>query len=153
MQRLGRYPPRQATPPFAPIIIRSDPVGDEQAMIADLREKYPQQCKAISAPVMNIYQYFDHYDVMLKGQGFLYAVLLEIAVSNAIRAAKVHQFAEQWRFTHLEQFLSIGPQTQDVFTAEDKELHEEEFLKDVFTQLQSLRMAMPVKGSQHLEST
>ncbi|KAA6413897.1 MAG: hypothetical protein FRX48_02259 [Lasallia pustulata] len=151
--RLGTYPPRQATPPFAPIIIRSDPVGDQHEMIADLWKKYPQQCKAISAPVTNIYQYFDHYDVMLKGQGFLYAVLLEIAVSNAIRAAKVHQFAANWRFSHLERFLSIGPQTQDVFTDEEKELYEEDFLKDVFTQLQSLRVAIPVKGSQHLEST
>lgn len=121
-------------------------------MIADLRRKYPQQCKAISAPVTNIYQYFDHYDVMLKGQGFLYAVLAEIALSNAIRATNVQHFAEQWRSTHLERFLSIGPETQDIFEDEDKKLHKEDFLKDALVRLQCLRVDWPVQRSQYLES-
>lgn len=121
-------------------------------MIANLWEKYPLQCKAISAPVTNIYQYFDHYDVMLKGQGFLYAVLVEIALSNAIRATKIQQFAEHWRSTHTEQFLSISPETQEIFTDEEKELYPEDFLKDAFTQLQCLRVATPVKESQYSES-
>lgn len=121
-------------------------------MIADLWAKYPQQCKAISAPVTNIYQYFDHYDVMLKGQGFLYAVLVEIALSNATRVTKVQQFAEQWRSTHPDQFLRINPETQDAFTDQEKELHKEDFLKDAFAQLQCLRVAMSVKESRYLES-
>ena len=121
-------------------------------MIADLWGKYPLQCKAISSPVTNIYQYFDHYDVMLKGQGFLYAVLVEIALSNAIRTTKVQLFAEHWRSTYLERFLSISPEKQDIFTDEEKELHKEDFLKDAFAQLQCLRVAMPLKESQYSES-
>lgn len=126
-------------------------MGDEQEMIADLREKYPQQCKAISAPVTNIYQYFDHYDVMLKGQGFLYAVLAEIALSNAIRATNVQHFAEQWRCTHLERFLSIGPETQDIFEDEEKKLHKGDFLKDALVQLQCLRLDWAIQRPQCLE--
>ena len=138
----GRFPPREARPHEVPIIMRSDPEQDVEMMIARLRREYPQACRQIMAPIKNIYDYFDHYDVQLNGTGIIHAVLTGIAILNANRAQYVHTFAESWRRCRLDQFWAITPDTQNLFQPEDVEVYGDDFLEDALAYLKEARTAM-----------
>ena len=140
--RLGRFPPREARPCEAPIIMRSDPEHDVEDMISRLRREYPRECRLIMVPIKNLFDYFDHYDVQLHGTGIIYAVLMGIATHNARRADNIRTFAESWRHFCGDRFWGITPETQDLFTPFDVERYGNDFLDDALAYLKDARMAI-----------
>ena len=140
--RLGSFPPREARPREAPIIMRSDPEQDIEEVICRLRREYPRECRLITTPIKNMFDYFDHYDVQLHGTGIIHAVLMGIATHNARRADNVITFAESWKHFCGEKFWAITPETQDLFTTEDVERYGDDFLDDALAYLKDARMTM-----------
>ena len=140
--RLGTFPPREARPHEAPIIMRSDPEQDIQEMISRLRREYPQECRLITAPIKNLFDYFDHYDVQLHGTGIIHAVLLGIATHNARRESNIATFAESWKHCCGDKFWAITPETEDLFTSQDVEKYGSDFLDDAIVYLKKARMAI-----------
>jgi hypothetical protein len=135
---LGRYAARNTLPPS--IILRSSPDDDQDEMVAKLQRMFPLQCRAITAPITNIYDYFDPYDTHRHGYRFLESVLGTIAAHNFRRAQRVQSFVQQWKRDNQDLYDGILSRTQDVFT--DAEVNEYgcEFLGEAFSLLQSLRM-------------
>ena len=140
--KLEKNAPREARPDEVPFIMRSDPEQDVEMMIGQLRREYPRECRQIKAPINNIYDYFDHYDVQLHGTGIIHAVLMGIANHNANRAQYVLTFAESWRRFCVDQFLAITPDTQNLFHPEDVEIYGHDFLEDALAYLKEARMTM-----------
>lgn len=137
---LGRFLPRLAS--TAPMILRSSPEDDQDEMVANLQQKFPLQCKAITAPITDIYQYFDHYDAHRHGYAFLTSVLVSIAYFNERRAERVQEFAQLWTKHNAALFDTILSRNQNIFTELEVTEHGDDFLSDVFIELQRLRMNM-----------
>lgn len=143
----GQYLRREAKPFEAPIIMRTDPVEDIEAMVSKLQREHSEACKAIAAPINNIYDYFDHYDVQLHGTAIIHAVLSAIAVQNSSAAMRVQEFTEYWKNRNFERFNEIIADSQDLFTVEEKTKYDEGFLKDAAMHLQKLRLGIPAMVS------
>ncbi|KAL8790619.1 MAG: hypothetical protein Q9213_000466 [Squamulea squamosa] len=133
---LGRFAPRQPAVLPGRIILRSVPEEDMESKISDLEAKFPDQCKTLTSPIANLYDYFDQYDQELHGAVFLRAVLEEICVRNLVRKQGILDFTFQWielnpiAFPHI---LSLG---LDAFTVDDVETFGEDFLQDALSDLQ-----------------
>lgn len=138
---LGRFPPRTELP--SSIVLRSSPEDDHESMVATLRRQFPQQCRAITAPIVNIYQWFDPYDAHRHGSAFLHSVLVAIAFQNTTRAKQVQEFADHWRIAHPTHFDTIASQSLEVFTDMEIEEYGYDFLADTFLQLTLLRSTVP----------
>ena len=136
----NQIPKREARPGEASIIIRSDPMEDVDALVSILQQRYPQACKNMTAPIPNIYEYFDHYDVQLHGSGIIHAVLNKIAEYNESRGMHVLSFTEQWKNKNVDHFLNITHQdTREIFTEEEHEQYGDDFLEDALERLKALR--------------
>ncbi|MCJ1384909.1 hypothetical protein MMC17_008027 [Xylographa soralifera] len=136
---LGKYPTRRAQPLSTPVILRSDCDVDLVAMIAELRFKFPQECKKITSPVNNIYEYFDHYDVNIQGSTFIVKLLSMIAEQNEENAKSAQQFATQWMESHSEGFPDIDLDDENLFSAEEKEQYSYNYLKEVLELLKGFQ--------------
>ena len=139
---LNQISKREAKPGETSIIIRSDPLEDVEAMVAILQQRYPQVCRNITAPVPNIYEYFDHYDVQLHGSGIIHLVLNKIAESNASRETRILSFMEYWKHQNSESFLGLTQDTKELFTKEEHEQYGDDFLQEALEQLKILRSTM-----------
>ncbi|MCJ1434421.1 hypothetical protein MMC27_003789 [Xylographa pallens] len=143
---LGKYPTRRAQPLSTPVILRSDCEADLASMIAELRVKFPLECRKIALPVNNIYEYFDHYDVNIQGSAFIFRLLFMIAEQNEGNTKNAQQFATQWMENHSEGFPDIDLNDEDLFSIEEKEKYSSTFLKDVLELLKGFQ-ACPVTSS------
>ena len=128
---MGKYPIRRAQPLSTPVILRSDCDADLAAMIAELRIKFPLECKKITLPVNNIYEYFDHYDVNIQGSAFIFQLLALIAQENKVNTRTAQQFATKWMEDHTEGFPDINLDDEGLLSIEDKERYSSCFLEDV----------------------
>lgn len=134
---LGQFQPRPAL--SGPIVLRSSPDDDQDSMIARLRERFPHQCKAIVAPVTNIYQWFDQHDTYRHGYGFLHSVLATIAFQNS---REVQDFVGRWRIENRERLLhSSGV----MFTKAEIMEHGSGFLAEAAQQIHRLRASLQCK--------
>jgi hypothetical protein len=97
----------------------------------------------ITAPITNIYDYFDHHDVHMHGSGIIHAVLNAIALENADRTRAVHNFVFNWMSGHMAQLHNNKSNTQDLFGDEEKTHFDESFLKEAFDYLEAIRSTMP----------
>lgn len=123
------------------IVLRSVPEDDMESKITDLYTKFPDECKAITSPVANLYDYFDHYDQELHGAMFLRAVLEEICGRNLMRNQAILNFTQQWtrlNSTNVPYIFSLGLDT--AFTADDIEHYGKDFLQDALRELQLLKL-------------
>jgi hypothetical protein len=134
---LGRYATRDTLSPS--IMLRSNPDDDQDDMVARLQSMFPQQCKAITAPITNIYDYFDLYDAHRHGSCFLESVLGTIAAHNFRRAQMVQNFVGHWRQDNPRLYETILSRTLDVFSDADVKHYGCEFLGEAFSLLQSHR--------------
>ncbi|KAI4146053.1 MAG: hypothetical protein L6R39_003606 [Caloplaca ligustica] len=133
---LGQFPRRDADDMPTRIILRSVPEDDLEAKIVELRAKYPEQCKAIDSPVIDIYKYFDHYDQQLHGAGFLHAVLSQICHRNLIRTQAILDYVQAWSQLNPAAFRCIHQYGLNAFTEDDVEEYGPEFLQEVLEELQ-----------------
>ena len=145
--RNGEYARRDRIPTMR-TILRSHPIEDQQIMAARLQEEFPEVCKKITIPVTNtdVYEYFDYCDAAVHGFEFLRAVLEYIAQLNANvnaeRASKIQDYVSRWKNANLEAFTHLRPYhaLTDLFTKEDIEVHEVEFLTDAMIQIKHMRI-------------
>ena len=143
----GEYARRERVPSIGPIL-RSDPIEDQQTMVAKLRENFSEACNAITAPVTDrdVYEYFDYCDAAVQGFEFLRAVLEYIAGLNvrvnAEKAMKVQDYVGRWKKTNTGAFTYIRPYhaVTDLFTEEDTEEYGVEFLTEAMMQIKRLKM-------------
>ena len=143
----GEYARREKTPGMR-IILRSNPVEDQQTMVSKLQNVFPETCKGITRPIMDmdVYEYFDYCDAEVQGFEFLRAVLDYIARFNerlnAEKALKVHDYVGRWKTTNSEAFRYIRPchVIHDLFTEEDIEEQGIEFLTEAMMQIKGLRV-------------
>ncbi|KAL9602021.1 MAG: hypothetical protein Q9219_002129 [cf. Caloplaca sp. 3 TL-2023] len=133
---LGRFPPREAGVMPPRIILRSVPEEDMEAMVEDLRTKFPVQCASMQAPITNVHDYFDIYDQQLHGQMFLHAVLTEICFRNLRRRKAVLHYAETWIHLNSAAFDQIHQYGLDAFTEDDVKEYGDSFLQEVLQDLQ-----------------
>ncbi|MCJ1393676.1 hypothetical protein MMC18_006552 [Xylographa bjoerkii] len=147
----GKYPPRRAQPRSTPVILRSDCEADLVSMIAELRVKFPQECKKITLPVNNIYEYFDHYDVNIQGSAFIVRLLDQIAKENEKNTKTAQDFATRWMGSHSEGFPDIDLDNEDLFSTEEKEHYNYNFLKDVLELLKSFQAGSAASSEQTIE--
>ncbi|MCJ1404430.1 hypothetical protein MMC11_007655 [Xylographa trunciseda] len=136
---LGKYPARRAQPNSTPVILRSDCEADLASMIAELRVKFPQECRKITLPVNNIYEYFDHYDVNIQGSTFIVRLLVEIATENEKQKQLAREFATKWMGSHIEGFPDIDLDDEDLFSIEEKERYNPNFLQDILQMLKGFQ--------------
>ncbi|KAL8835859.1 MAG: hypothetical protein Q9170_003153 [Blastenia crenularia] len=133
---LGRFAPRGPKLLPSRIILRTSPDEDMDAMITDLRAKYPAQCKAMPAPnVVDLHGYFDSYDQQLHGALFLRAVLIEIYLRNGTWMKAVLDYAEAWVDLNPTAFEYIIQYELNAFSEDDVKEYGEEFLQDALRQL------------------
>ena len=152
--RNGEYARRERIPTMR-TILRSNPIEDQQIMAARLQEEFPEACKQITIPVTNtvVYEHFDYCDAAVHGFEFLRAVLEYIAQLNANvnaeRASKIQDYVSRWKNANLETFTHIRPYhaLTDLFTKEDIEVHEVEFLKDAMIQIKNMRLQEDGNGT------
>ena len=145
--RNGEYARRESIPSIQ-TILRSNPIEDQQTMVARLQEDFPDVCKAITAPVTDkdVYEYFDYCDAAVQGFEFLRAVLDYIArlnaSANAEKSMKVEDYVRRWKNTNTEAFTYIRPYhaVTDLFTEEDIEEHGVDFLMEAMLRIKGLRM-------------
>ena len=135
---LGRFAPRNIKAPS--IMLRSNPDDDQDVMVANLESTFPMQCRAITAPIINIYDYFDLYDAHRHGYLFLESVLGTIAAHNFERAHRFQSFVEQVKQNNPGLFEGILSGPLAVFSDADVERYGWEFLTEAFSLLRSLRM-------------
>lgn len=143
----GEFARRERVPTLR-TILRSDPIEDQEVMVAKLQKELPEVCKAITMPVTDsdLYEYFDYCDAAVNGFEFLRAVLEYIAglnaSANAKKATKIRDYVGRWRNSNEEAFTHIRPfhAVTDLFTEADMEEYGVEFLTDVMTQIKHLRM-------------
>ena len=143
----GEYARREKTPGMR-IILRSNPVEDQQTMVSKLQNTFPEACKGITRPVMDmdVYEYFDYCDAEVQGFEFLRAVLDYIARLNekvyAEKALKIQDYVRRWKAANGEAFRNIRPYhaINDLFTEEDIEEQGIEFLMEAMMQIKGLRM-------------
>lgn len=153
--RNSRYASRIA-PMEMPIILRSDPMDDVEAMTERLRKDFPLECQAITTPIHNIYEYFDHYDVSIHGTGIIHAVLTNIAVQNvnmalyqARRPALLQDFVKKWIDRNYESFMSRKFEVGPPFTSDEKDQHGEDFLQDALHHISLMRGQIPPHESEN----
>ncbi|KAI9873799.1 MAG: Protein phosphatase PP2A regulatory subunit B [Pleopsidium flavum] len=139
--KFAEFAPRTAVEPLPPIILRYNPRVDVPAFKDTLRRRFPLQCHTVTAPIDNLYEYFDHYDLHIQGAEFIYAVLVKIALENSTRAKQILDFAGRWKTENFEKFHILNVLTSDLFTEEQKQSHDEEFLSDALAELKKLRDA------------
>ena len=143
----GFHAPRTAVEPMPPNIVRYHPMVDVPAFKSNLRKNFPNHCKLVIAPVDNLYQYFDHWDLHMHGTDFIYAVLVELALENSTRAQAVLSFATYWKAQNSEIFHSPIPFTLDLFREETIYNCGVDFLNDVLTELAKLREVLTPPGT------
>lgn len=148
---LGRLSPCEPSALPKRIILRSVPEDDMESKIAELRTKFPDECKAITSPVANLYDYFDHYDQELHGAMFLRAVLEEICGRNLMRNQAIFDFTQDWmrvNSTNVQCILGLG--LDSAFTADDIEVYGKDFLQDALRELQLLKLNHDEAGQYYL---
>ncbi|MCJ1249628.1 hypothetical protein MMC30_006854 [Trapelia coarctata] len=141
--KLGKWAPRLAESPLSPIIIRTDPVEDMQSMVSSLRAEFPKECREISGPIRNIYDYFDHQDVHMHGLNFIQSVLNQIVGENEERARNLENFAQRWMELNVNRFRNIEADTQEIFDETEKTQHHQRFLHDALELLKAYRLNPP----------
>lgn len=141
--KLGKWAPRLAESPLSPIILRTDPMEDMHALVASLRGEFPNECKQISAPIRNIYDYFDHQDVHMHGLVFIQTVLCQIAAENAERASKIEKFAQRWMEVNIDRFSSVELETQEIYDETEKAQYHDRFLQDALELLKAYKVNPP----------
>ena len=142
----GKYARREKIPSDR-TILRSDPIEDQQTMVAKLQHEFPEVCKAITTPVTDrdVYEYFDYCDATVQGFEFLRAVLEYIARLNANvyaeQATDVHGYVGRWKNTNAEAFTYLRPlhSVTDLFTREDIEEYGVEFLTEAMVHIKRLK--------------
>ena len=152
--RNGEYARRQRIPTMR-TILRSHPIEDQQVMVARLQEEFPEVCKTITTPVTDsdVYEYFDYCDAAVHGFEFLRAILEYVAQLNVSviveRASKVQDYVSRWKNANLEAFTYIRPYhaLTDLFTEEDIEMHEVEFLTAAMIQIKGLKIQEDGNGT------
>ncbi len=147
--RFGKDPPRIAVEPFPPVILRFNPYVDVPMFVSNLRRVYPLQCKAVKAPIDNLYQYFDHYDLYVQNADFIQVVLQQIALENKLKTIEVLKFVGKWKFENLERFNNLSSFTLDLFTEQDKRSFDKDFLDEALVELKLLRETCPVPASEY----
>ncbi|MCJ1355533.1 MAG: hypothetical protein MMC33_005525 [Icmadophila ericetorum] len=150
----GRYERREARPFESSIILRSDPLDDVEAMTERLRKQYPQECQAITTPIHNIYEYFDHYDVQVHGTCIIHAVLIKIAmqnVSTASYAQMLQGFVTKWIDVNFDSFVKEKFEIEQLFSPDDRDQHGEDFLQDALGHIRSMRKNMPPQHSKNFQ--
>ena len=151
--RNGEYARREKIPSMR-TILRSNPIEDQQAMVAKLQRDFPEVCKAITTPVTDadVYEYFDYCDAAVQGFEFLRAVLEYIARLNASaiakKATKVQEYVDRWKDANSEAFTYVRPHhtVTDLFTEADIDEYGVEFLTDAMMQIKSLKMQVDGNG-------
>ncbi|MCJ1476149.1 mucin 17, cell surface associated [Lambiella insularis] len=143
----GQFPARRSTL-STPFILRSDPFEDADAIILDLRSRFPEECNKIAAPINNIYDYFDQHDVHMHGTTFVIYVLNQMANENERRMKHIQDFATHWMENHIDGFPDLLLLSLDVFTADEKEKYNERFL---YNTLELLRAFQEGSGRPRLE--
>ena len=139
----GKWAPRLAESPLSPIIIRTDPNEDMHSMVASLRGEFPKECKEISFPITNIYDYFDHQDVHMHGYNFVQSVINQIARENEERTRNLEHFAQRWMAMHVSRFRSINSDTQEIFDDIEKTQYHKCFLQDTLELLKTYKSNPP----------
>ncbi|KAL9100469.1 MAG: hypothetical protein Q9163_004159 [Psora crenata] len=130
--------------------VRSDRNEAIVTTASDLRAKFPLECISLRpedveqrGPVLN--KYFDNFDIYFYSPRFLWDVLLYIAKTNqaskAERMNDVEDFVNGWINANKEAFHLITAEHQwyDLFTPEDIEEYEFEFLWDAFWKIAHIR--------------
>ena len=113
-------------------------------MALRLQSQFPSECRAIQCPTdcpIDVYCYFDHYDVYIQGSSYLHEVLSSIAFRNLAQLHRILEFVDSFKSSQVERFNDIYPDTQDLFTEEEKSIHSQEFLEDALIRLKALKLA------------
>ena len=140
----GKLPSCEAEAGKVPMILRTDPTDDMAVLVANLRSRFPSDCKSLRLPIVNIYDYFDHHDVHLHGSGMMLSVLTQIGMENVTRMAQIERFCEDWKKANAVRFDRITQEGQDIFNVEEKVLYNAEFLVDASFHLKKMRLASPI---------
>ena len=138
--RFGQYLPREAVEPRGPIVLRSDPDDDLESMSARLAQDFPLCCKRITLPIMDIYEYFDHYDCHVRGTGFLHKVLENIVFRSFTRLQHIQAVVSRWREGNLANLNAVtaAQSLHDIFTQTEVEEYGEDILEEAFKSIRSL---------------
>lgn len=138
--RLGRFLPREAVEPRGPIALRSEPEDDLDSMIARLERDYPVQSRAITLPIKNIYEYFDHYDCHVLGTGFLHKVLENIVFRNFTRSQHVREIVNGSKEGKLASFdrMAVAQSLHDIFTETEIAEYGEDIPGEAFAKIGDL---------------
>ena len=156
----GEYARREKIPSIR-TILRSNPIEDQQTMVAKLQHEFPEVCRAITSPVTDrdVYEYFDYCDATVQGFEFLRAVLEYIARLNASvyaeQATGVHGYVGRWKNTNAEAFTLTRPyhSVRDLFTREDIEEYGVEFLTEAMVHIKRLKAEEDEIGTKVLPVT
>ncbi|KAI9823478.1 MAG: hypothetical protein M1832_002489 [Thelocarpon impressellum] len=146
---LGLVAPR-AVDPLEPVVVRTNLAADKAHYIGVLKRKWPGLVKGIEAPV-SLDMYFDAADQHRLGRDFLLATLKELARQNAASERSVKSFVLTWTIQNPERFKRITDacSSAELFTKEEKEAHDDDFLAAALKALKALKK----RGSPKTPST
>lgn len=138
----GQCPPRPAPALSSRFMIRGD-LQDRNvrdSFIATLRRDFPDKCKEIRVTPgssRDIHEYFDGFDISLRGPEYLNAVLERITWENVTRIRDLEAFVQDWKSKNEEQFWHItrDSTSREVFHEEDLEAYGEAWLGDALERI------------------
>ena len=134
---LGQFPPRPAHPASTRCpIVRSNSQDDQEAMATSLEAKFPQECRKVCLPILNLYDYFDHYDLQLHGPQFLLRVLELIVDRNVMRWRNIFEFADEICHLGLANLTRVVRDGMKSFTKDQVDCLGADFLRDALEELE-----------------
>ena len=113
------------------MIVHDDDREHCEAHAANLRRRFPEECKKLTDPEIELSNLFDHKDLCVTGLDVLQEAIGIICHENRVRMDAVKAFAENWRGFHpfrAQKWLASG--TRDVFKDEEIEEYGGEFLNE-----------------------
>ncbi|KAL6721903.1 hypothetical protein ACLMJK_001008 [Lecanora helva] len=141
--RNGKYKLRPAAFNMS-VVIRSDPKGDRDTMAAKLLAEFPEICKAMNPRPSSedVNAYFDTFDQVLQGFGFLHAVLERIAALNR------KNYIKRWLATNSVAFTMLTPDhtIEQLFVQDDIDEYGKQFLEDAAAQIKRQKQEAIQRG-------
>ena len=131
----GTYAPQFAQYGVSNVVVHEDDEDDCQAHAANLRKRFPQECKQMTDPEIDISTFFDHKDICVLGANVLQAAIRLIVHQNRARTDAIKDFAEKWRKQHpfrLQKYYMHGMKS---FSKDEIDEYGTEFLEAVLQYL------------------
>lgn len=114
----------------APIVLRTDPEEDITELLVNLQKRFPRDCRRVTLPILDIFNYFDHQDTHIHGFGVCEHVLRKLGTENEERWTTILPKAKSWALENVQRFDLLEPNEDVTFSKGEVAMYNPAFLDD-----------------------